>query len=405
MLHRHARALADAAEDRVGDRVGGVFLVGGMLDYDAAVHEGAVLRVVGFGMVRMHGVRVVGRNHEAGGHGGARLRVGRAERGGDAVEYVAKERRICPLLRAGANLFVVEHGENLRVRLRRGFEERAKRRVRAFQIVNAAAGEILVIRAPDAAGHAVIQEQVACDDLLGLCAAAGGDFLREPAAGRFVAVERDHVDLRVEVVAGIDIAVEMNGHVWDERRVAAEIDEPRMQARFILDDGAPGDGKRPVQPGGHDHAAVALDVEAHVFAARFIFGEGLEFESRGIAVAGDDLERREAAFRHAQRKQRRAVAGQIIPAARRELPRFAFVQPGEARFFQHFGHFANRVKRRRRAADKIDEISRLIAHGIKPSLWYRSGSIIAVYGFASKIVRGETTIFVPGKSAASEASV
>lgn len=74
------------------------FWVGVVLDDHAAVHECAVQLVVFFRMVRVNGVRVVRRNHEAGGQRRANLRVRQAERSQCTIQHVAKQRGIRALL-------------------------------------------------------------------------------------------------------------------------------------------------------------------------------------------------------------------------------------------------------------------------------------------------------------------
>ena len=120
----------------------------------------------------------------------------------------------------------------------------------------------------------------------------------------------------------------MDGQRRDDEQVAVNIHKAALDAVLGLDEGAPADGQRAVQPGGHDHPAVALDAQA---AAAVVFnGVILDFPRRGVAVAGHDAPAADGVLRHAPRHNGRAVAGCVVALARLEVPVVGLLQPGEA---------------------------------------------------------------------------
>ena len=102
------------------------------------------------------------------------------------------------------------------------------------QIVDARAGEEFLVRAPDARGGAVVEKQVAGHDVLFLCAGLRGDFGGQCALRVLAAEEREHVRLRVVAVAAVDVAVEVDRHVRNQRRVAVKVDQPGDQPALSL---------------------------------------------------------------------------------------------------------------------------------------------------------------------------
>ena len=363
VLHRHAGHCAQAGEDRAGDGVGGVLLVGVVLDDHAAVHERAVLRVVLLRMVRVDGVCVVRRGHEAGCDGRADLAVRCAQRRACAGEHVGEERGIRALLGAAADLLVVQHGEHVDVADGLAGQERRRGGVGALEIVDARAGEEFVLGAPDAARRARVEEEVLRDDGVRVHARRPGDLGFQHAAAACAAVEREQVDLGVVLVAVVHLAVEVNGHVGDEHRVPAEIDQLRCQRIVLAHEHAARDGQRTVKPGGHDHAAVALHIQAQTAARRLVLADVLELEGRGVAVGGDDLEVRKAGLGHRERDDAGEVARHIVLAAGHDAPGLGLGQRGEAARVERVAEGLHRVKRARGLADEVEKELNMIGHG------------------------------------------
>ena len=95
----------------------------------------------------------------------------------------------------------------------------------------------------------------------------------------------------------------------------------------ILDDNTQfvviGTGQGTVQPGGHDHAAVALGLGAgkHGILAAV---QLLDLPGGGIAVAGRDMPAGQLPFGHPPGQHRRTVAGGVVFSAGHQLPGCAF---------------------------------------------------------------------------------
>ena len=201
------------------------------------------------------------------------------------------------------------------------------------------------------------------------------DLLCELALRVRAAVQRQQVDLGVELVAVVDLAVEVDRHVRDEHGVAAKVDQLRRQPPALAHDRAPRDGQRPVEPRRHQHSAVALHVQPHIRARREVFGVRLELERRGIAMAGGDLEVARASLRHGKRHDRRAVARQKVAAAGRNRPRLLLLQLRKARRAQRFADRLAGVERRRRMANKFDKVFGVVFHlNFLPSRVLRNGA-------------------------------
>ena len=159
-LHRHAGGAADLRKDRGGNAVGRVAGVGVVLDDDAAVGDGTLAAVGLLGAVGMHGVRVVRRDHEAV-RGTAQIgALVHTQSKARAPQHVGEEARIRALLAGAADLFVVKDAQGRQRSRIAGLEEAAQTAEHALQIVEPRRGDEFVLRAPDRAGRAGIEEQL-----------------------------------------------------------------------------------------------------------------------------------------------------------------------------------------------------------------------------------------------------
>ena len=98
LCHGHAHAVA------------GIFLAGVHLDHNALVHVGAVVHIGIFRVVGVHGVGVIGAEHEAGRHRTVEVLIAEADVLRDAVQYIVQEGGSCALLGAGADFLVIKEG-------------------------------------------------------------------------------------------------------------------------------------------------------------------------------------------------------------------------------------------------------------------------------------------------------
>ena len=248
----------------------------------------------------------------------------------DAVQHVAQVAARGTHPARGTDLLVVEHRPDRgagAVGLPGRIQKAQQRRGGTFQIVNARGHEKFTVGADLGRGLAGDELQIAVQNVGGLHTEGLGDEVGQGAAARG-APQRLHIDLRVEGVALVDVPLKVDGQRRDDEQVAVKVHKVALDAVLGLDEGAPADGQRAVQPGGHDHPAVALDAQA---AAAVVFnGVGLDFPRRGVAVAGHDAPAADGVLRHAPRHNGRAVAGRVVALARLKVPVVGLLQPGEA---------------------------------------------------------------------------
>ncbi len=272
--------------------------------------------------------------------------------------------------------------------LRNGFEECARGRIGAFEIVDPTAREKLILRTPDAACRAIVQKQIAADHALLRNARLFGKLFGKRALCGFVAVDRQKINLRIVFVAVVDLAVEVNGHIGNQYRIAIEIDQPRFNAALRAHEQPSGDSERAIEPARHQHSAVFFGIQADVMTGGFVLARGLQLKRRRITVTCDDLKRRKARFRHAERDQRRAIAGHIIFSAGHDGPAFAFVQRAIAVRLERMPKRVDRMKRGRRLFHKINKISGRIHLRFLPCgicIYYTHLSVRAQGLFAPRI--------------------
>ena len=249
VLHRHVRAAADLAEDGPAHAVGGVLLVGALLEHDAAVHQRAVSCVGLLRVVRMQRVGVVRGHHEAGGQTGVQRLAIRTQALRDAADHVREEGGIRALARAAAHLFVVKHTAEIDVPALPRLQQRPKAGVGALQIVQPRCGDVAVLRAPEPGLHAVVEVEIPPEHVLRGSARDFRDLRLEAALRGDVAVEGQHVHLRVELAVLVHIPLHVDGQVGNQRRVAPEVHQTAFHALRRAHQHSPGDPQWAVQPG------------------------------------------------------------------------------------------------------------------------------------------------------------
>ena len=191
-------------------------------------------------------------------------------------------------------------------------------------------------------------------DLFGFRSGSLRDFPHQSARGAAFPVQGHHVPLGVKIVSCVDLPVEMDRHVRNQQRVPVQVHKPRNNTVPFPDRQASGYGKRPVQPGGHDHAAVSFHIHADI-AVVPVLKLLLQFERRGIPVRRHDAEGRESGFRHGKGNHRRIVPDHIVFSAGVHQPGIRFLQLLIAVFPQHLREVRGRVERRRRLLRKRQE--------------------------------------------------
>ena len=233
--------------------------------------------------------------------------------------------------------------------------EGARREIGALQIVQPAAGDELVVRAPDGRRHAIIEEEIASGHILDARAGGFGNQRPEAALGRCAAIERHGVHGEIVLIAVVDSAVHVNGDVGNEHEIARDIDQPRLNALIRFDQHASRNRQRPVEPCIDDQPAVMLHIELDVMAGLQL-GVLFDAEGRAVAVRGADLHGRKAPLRHGKRDDARAVARDDVLLARLDAPFLALIQANAARRFEQGAQLLRRVERRGRFFHKGQKI-------------------------------------------------
>ena len=362
-LYRHTGQAADLAQHRAGKPARRVLLACVDLQHNAAAHAHGVGGVGLVGKIGVHGVGVVGAQHKAVGQRALHALGAVGHRVIDAPEHIAQKQAVRALARAAADLLVVQHRPNRRaggVSLGRGRQEGIQRCGRALQVVDARGHEIFARGANDGRRLPHIQRQVPVDHVgLGHAQRFGQQGGQRAAA--LGAVQRLHVHLGVIAVAVVDAAVHVRRQRGDHGQVAVQVDQPRRQrAVRPAHQHPPGHRKRPVQPGGHVHAAVAFHIELGAPGG----GHGCVLDAPGgrIAVAGRDAPAADGVRRDAPGDDGAVVARDIVAAPGLQVPVRGFLQAGVARGVQQAGGFGRRVERRDARLQKMKQIFQL--HGV-----------------------------------------
>ena len=237
-----------------------ILLAGVHLDHNALVHVGAVVHIGIFRVVGVHGVGVVGAEHEAGRHRTVEVLIAGADVLRDAVQYIVQEGGSCALLGAGTHFFVVEKGGNVdglgAVCVQNAFQDAEH----TLLVVQTTRGDELLIAAPDGGLFTDAEEQVTAKDLLFCHLQLGGDQLFQHAFLGGTAQQRQHIHLLVVGSPVVDVAIHVDGYAGDHQQVAVQREQAGSDGIVLLYQYAACHRQRPVHPCGADHAAVALGV-------------------------------------------------------------------------------------------------------------------------------------------------
>ena len=126
------------------------------------------------------------------------------------------------------------------------------------------------------------------------------------------------VHLGVVVQAGVGLPVEVDAQVRDAGQCPLRVHQTALHAVGSAHQQAACHAQGPVEPGGHQHAAVAL----HLGAGKAVVGpvQRLDAPGRRVTVAGCGVPAGERAFGHPPGQNGRAVAGGVVFAAGHKVP-------------------------------------------------------------------------------------
>mmetsp|Transcript_18725 Transcript_18725/g.33406 ORF Transcript_18725/g.33406 Transcript_18725/m.33406 type:complete len:401 (-) Transcript_18725:650-1852(-) len=283
LLHGDAVSLAKFAKEAGADGVGGVALVLVVLDDDALVEQGLVLRVVLVHVVGVQRVCHVSRHQKAAlqrAHHHPLLLLPQHSR--HALDCVQHDGPTGALRAGGADLLVVEEGHRahahlLRQRLfARRVEQRGERTVAHRQVVQPPHPHKLVVHAADDARLGVAHVELQVEDVLGVATQLFCQHIEQRATVVVLPLvtlriqsildaggkHRAEVVLRVDVEAvRHDLAVQMDRQHGDAHQRPVHLHQAvRYGAVRLPNQHAARNGEVAVKPGGPQPSAVRLHV-------------------------------------------------------------------------------------------------------------------------------------------------
>ena len=122
----------------------------------------------------------------------------------------------------------------------------------------------------------------------------------------------------------------MDSQVRDDHEITVCIYQPGGDTVSGSHDHTACYGKRTVQPGGADHAAVFLHIQLYILVLHLDLCIGFDLEDRRITVACHDLETGKIFFRNEKCNQGRIISGDIVAAAGLQIPFLPLIQTGAA---------------------------------------------------------------------------
>ena len=136
----------------------------------------------------------------------------------------------------------------------------------------------------------------------------------------------------------------MDRHIWDHAEILVNIDQSALDTIRSTHRQSACYGERSVHPGGKDHAAVFLGIQAHIV----IFYRKLRFflhlKAGGIAMCRCHMEPFHSSRRNSKSDHGRIIALRVIFSTLFKLPFLVFPQPDISCLFQHRSDIRHRVK-------------------------------------------------------------
>ena len=235
----------------------------------------------------MGGVAIVGAQQQAVGAGTDALLPGHAQLFLNAGQHVGHQGALCALPAGGAHLLVVEHNPHVAPAflLAAALQEAPQGGVGAFQVIDAAGHEVFALQAHALGLFTGAEHQVSIHDVLSLDPGLLSQSV--PQGGTRLTKDGLQIHLRVVLHAVVQVMVEVDAEVGDDSQRPVGVDQQAPDAVLRADQNAARHAQGTVQPGGHDHAAVALGLRLGkdcVLAAVQL----LDAPGGRIAVAGGD---------------------------------------------------------------------------------------------------------------------
>ena len=185
------------------------------------------------------------------------------------------------------------------------------------------------------------------------------DLVHQAALRVLVSVQGKQVSLGIILKSVINIPVEMDRLVRDQHRVPVQVHQADPYAVPFTDSQPPGNGQRPVHPGGHDHPAVFLHIQPYIVFPG-ILKMLLQFEGGRIPVSRDDPEGGKTRFRNLECNDSGIIPYNIVLSARVHQPWISLLQLRKARFPQHFPEACRGVEGSGRLLREIQKLFQAI---------------------------------------------
>ena len=257
------------------------------------------------------------------------------------------------MLRAAPDLLVVEERDQAQPSGRLCALDSLEAGEDGGEVVEPGRGDEFIGETQEAARFMRVDAEIVGEDRFFLCAAGGGEPGEEEVSFLLVSFEegseRQHVFLRVQCAALVDVPVHVDGEAGDCQERFLKVDETHFGLESVL--AAQHDlsrkRERAVEPCAQDESAVCLDVERAVAVARHA-GCWLQTKAWEIRVRRRHAQRCAAFhgrfFPDGEGEERRAVDAEEVASAGSKMPRVVEPQLPEARTAEALGALGDDVE-------------------------------------------------------------
>ena len=291
----------------------------------------------------MHGVGVVGGDHEAPADKAMVFFGAEAEGEADALQHVPQETGVRALAAAASDLFVVEDAVDGNAVLGLRLQKAQEGTVAALEIVQPGGREKFFLRAPETRSFPDTEVQIRTQNALRHGGQPGSQLRPEHTGIAGFTDKREQIGLGVQGLLLILVPGQMRGEGGDDQKILFRPDQAEAQVIAFIQQHAPGKGERAVHPAAVHRAAVAFHVQPQKTFVQHP-GTGLDLIRRGIAVGGDQVKAPDLAFRKTEGEHGGAVAFDIVFPAGDKGPAVFLMELGKTGVVQFPLQIGNRME-------------------------------------------------------------
>ena len=223
-----------------------------------------------------------------------------------------------------------------------------------------------------------VEEQILAQHVLRADAGSLGGQGQDGGVGILAAEQGNGVHVGLILHAVVGAAVHVDGHAGDHQQIAVDVHQLLRNGTVLPDEETARRGQGTVEPGGHQHTAVFLGVQAHIAVVpqlRVL----LELEGGGVAVGGGHHEAAGKGLRHMEGDEAGAVPGDEIPAAGGQRPALPLGQGDVARRCQLRGGVGDDMVAAGAVGDEVQQgPDGMLCHREKPPLSAKDGQFCCV---------------------------